>query len=96
MRREKRIFEASFKARIALEAIRELKTINQIAAEHELHPNQVSVWKKQLLEGSAEIFKDGKGPSPKQDDKQEELYGRIGKLSMEVEWLKKKSEQFLK
>ena len=54
MRKERRNLDSNFKARIAIEALREHKTINQLAADHELHPNQISVWKKQLLDGSTE------------------------------------------
>jgi transposase-like protein len=97
MRRERRNFDSTFKARIALEALREHKSINQLAAEHELHPNLISHWKKQLLEGSAELFKEGKRPHQKEDIKlTDRLYQQIGQLKVEVDWLKKKSEQFIR
>ena len=97
MRKERRNFDSSFKAKIALEALREQKSINQLAAENELHPNQISLWKKQLLDGSTELFKEGKTPKQKQDNKLvDQLYQQIGQLKVEVDWLKKKSDQFIK
>lgn len=96
MRRAKRTFDGAFKAKVALEALREQKTINQLAAEYELHPNQISAWKKQLLENSATVFESG--ASVKSDDAEklsEELFKQIGQLRVENEWLKKKSAQFL-
>ena len=97
MRKERRNLDSNFKARIAIEALREHKTINQLAADHELHPNQISVWKKQLLEGSTEIFRQGKTPEQKPDSKlTDELYKQIGQLKVELDWLKKKSDQFMR
>lgn len=97
MRKERRNFDSSFKAKIALEALREQKSINQLAAENELHPNQISLWKKQLLDGSTELFKEGKTPKQKQDNKLvDQLYQQIGQLKVEVDWLKKKSDQFIR
>ena len=97
MRKERRNLDSNFKARIAIEALREHKTINQLAADHEVHPNQISVWKKQLLEGSTEIFRQGKTPEQKQDSKlTDELYKQIGQLKVELDWLKKKSDQFMR
>ena len=97
MRKERRNFDSSFKAKIALEALREQKSINQLAAENELHPNQISIWKKQLLDGSSELFKEGKTPEQKKDSKLvDQLYQQIGQLKVEVDWLKKKSDQFIR
>ncbi len=97
MRKERRNFDSSFKAKIALEALREQKSINQLAAENELHPNQISLWKKQLLDGSTELFKEGKTPKQNQDNKLvDQLYQQIGQLKVEVDWLKKKSDQFIR
>ena len=94
MTRKRRIFGASFKAKVALAAIRGDKTTAQLAAKFGVHANQVSSWKRQLLEGAAELFGDGrrrkKGEASASED---ELYEQIGRLKMEVEWLKKKSAQ---
>ena len=82
---------ASFKFKVALEAIQGQKTINQIASEYQLNPGQVSKWKRQLQEQGAELFKNGTKDSERQQAKQEaELYQQIGRLKMELEWLKKK------
>lgn len=97
MRKERRNLDSNFKARIAIEALREHKTINHLAADHDVHPNQISVWKKQLLEGSTEIFRQGKTPEQKQDRKLvDELYKQIGQLKVELDWLKEKSDQFMR
>jgi len=68
-----------------------LKTVNQLASEHELHPNQVSQWKRQLLAEGATIFDNGAAQQQQRDMAQTEaqLYEQIGRLKMEVEWLKK-------
>jgi transposase-like protein len=86
----KQQFSPNEKANIALEAIKEIKTTSQIASEHQVHPVQVGVWKKQLLEGSSRIFSDkvAKDDSQKTID---ELYRIIGQREAELDWLKKKT-----
>ena len=94
MSRKRRMFGASFKARVALAAVRGDKTTAELAAKFGVHGNQVSTWKKQLLDGATELFADGRGR--KKDEAaadEEELYEQIGRLKMEVEWLKKKSAE---
>ena len=82
---------ASFKFKVALEAIQGQKTVNQIASEYQLNPGQVSKWKRQLQEQGAELFKNGPDRREQQQAQQEaELYEQIGRLKMELEWLKKK------
>lgn len=84
----------SFKAKVALEAIRGEKKVNEIASEHGVHPNQVSAWKSELLQNAAGIF--GKPDKSKQKDDQKEkdqLYKRIGQKDIEIEWLKKKCRE---
>jgi putative transposase len=91
MARTRRRFDAGFKAKVALEAIRELKTINEIAKQFKVHPNQVTIWKKQLLTEAAHAFEPGPAKSAKGDEPQAaELYEQIGRLKVELEWLKKK------
>ncbi len=96
MRKERRTLTGAFKAKVALEALQEKKTIAQLAAEYNLHANQISAWKKQLLEQSNQVFEQ---PAVVKDDSaeklQEELFKQIGQLRVENEWLKKKSAQFL-
>jgi transposase-like protein len=92
MKRHRRQFSADWKAKIALEAIKGQRTIQEIASHYEVHPNLVTHWKKQLLDGAAEVFSSGKTQEARADEElQAELYQQIGKLQVEVDWLKKKS-----
>lgn len=90
MKRERRKFSAAFKAKVALEAIKERETIQQLASKYELHPNQISTWKKEFIEGAEAIFS-GEHASHKEEDDTEKqrLYGKIGQLQVEVDFLKK-------
>ena len=94
MARKRRIFNAPFKAKVALEAIKGHRTINEIAAKHKLHATQINLWKKQLLEEAELVFDNGSGKKSKQTASDEpqaaELYEQIGRLKVELEWLKKK------
>jgi transposase-like protein len=91
---QRRTHSPEFKARVAMAAISGRKTLQEIAADHAIHPIQVSQWKKQLLEGAGDLF--GKGRKDKergdQQSREAELFQEIGKLKMELEWLKKKSQ----
>lgn len=92
MKRTRRQYSADWKAKIALEAIKGQRTIQEIASHYEIHPNLVTHWKKQLLEGAAEVFSDHPARGEKADEElRAELYQQIGKLQVEVDWLKKKS-----
>jgi len=83
---------AEFKAKIALEAANGLKTINEIASESEVHPSQVTLWKKQLLEEIPDLFANNRGQKQKKDeDLTAMLYQQIGQLKVELDWVKKKS-----
>jgi putative transposase len=91
-RRKRR--SAKFKFDVALEAAKGLQTTSQIASEREVHPNQISQWKKQLLEEGASIFNKKTSLKEKRQVKREkELYEQIGRLKMELEWLKKKASR---
>jgi transposase len=81
-----------FKTKVALEAIKELNTISEIAARHEIHPNMVSKWKTQLVEGASEIFEDKRKnrANKKEEDITEQLYQQIGQMKVENDFLKKK------
>jgi transposase-like protein len=88
-------YDAAFKARVALEAIRGERTIAEIASETGVHPNQISKWKKQALEELPEIFSSRKKNHREQSKELEsELYKQIGQLKVELDWLKKKSRMF--
>ena len=94
MSRKRRVFGASFKAQVALAAVRGDKTAAELAGKFQVHPSQVMIWKKQLLEQAPELFEDGRRKEqPQSTAKEDELYEQIGRLKMEVEWLKKKSAQ---
>lgn len=80
------------KAKVAVAAIRGDRTVNEIAAEFEVHPNLVAKWKKQALEAMPEIFHDGRGRKKQTDDGlRDRLYQQIGQLKVELDWLKKKT-----
>ena len=90
MAQQRKQYKAEFKFKVALEAAKGLKTINQLASEYELHPNQVSQWKKQLLEEGTTLFGNGSVKQQLEVVKVEtDLYEQIGRLKMELEWLKK-------
>lgn len=94
MARKRRSLSGSFKAKVALAACRGDKTTAQLAAEYEVHANQIAAWKKQLLEGAAALFEDGRSKrAPEDGASDEELFEQIGRLKMEVEWLKKKAAE---
>lgn len=81
-----------FKAKVALEALRGVKTINEIGQEFSVHPVTVRHWKKELQERSKTLFEGKRGPAPSAGHRDpERLYSEIGKLKMELDWLKKKS-----
>ena len=84
---KRRKFSDQFKAKIALEALRGDKTIQEIAAKYQVHPNQVSTWKRQAVEGMAEVFARGgraQGPS---EAEVKELHAKIGRLAVENDFL---------
>ena len=88
----RQVHTAEFKAKVGLEAVRGMKTINEIGLEYGVHPVQVSQWKKAIQENAKTLFEGKRGPKPMAAHREpERLYSEIGKLKMELDWLKKKS-----
>ncbi len=92
-KRSRRKFSADFKAKVVLEALRERDTVEAIARKHELHPNQITTWKKEFLENASAAFtvdSDQSEEKQQQEAVVEKLYSQIGQLKVENDWLKKK------
>lgn len=90
MARKRKNHPDTVKARIALEAVKGIKTMSELASEYNIHPNQISKWKKQLIDGAAELFTRGNGGRKSEDELTGPLYEEIGRLQVENKWLKKK------
>lgn len=87
-------FDKEFMARVALEAIKEEKTIAELSSQYEVHRTQITKWRKRALEGLAGIFQGKEGKNVEEKAKViDELYRQIGQLKVENEWLKKKSRE---
>jgi len=95
MKQQRRTHSAEFKTKVALEALKERKTVSEIASEYQVHANQVSSWKNQLLENITNVFSDGRSNSKETEEKEARLYQQIGQLQVELDWLKKKSKQLM-
>ena len=96
MGRTRKVHTAAFKATVALAAVKELETVSQLASVHGVHPTQIHQWKRQLLDGAAGVFSQGAGakrPGSADESSIAELYEQIGRLKMQLEWLKKTVER---
>ena len=87
---------AEFKAKVALSAVQERKTVSELAVQFAVPPTQIHQWKKQLVAEAADLFRDGRTAKEVAVSAEEhsELYEQIGRLKMELEWLKKKASAF--
>jgi len=87
-------YEPAFKAKVVLEVLKEEETLTEIASRYEVHPNQITRWKKEFLEKAPEIFKKKSSTEAKKEAKKEdELYRQIGQLKVELDWIKKKDKE---
>jgi putative transposase len=93
MGKQRKRHEPGYKARVALEAVRERKTVSELASQFALHPGQIQQWKRTLVERAVELF-EGPSPAKREEARETELYEQIGRLKMELEWVKKKAAQF--
>ncbi len=90
MKRTRRKFSSEFKSQVAIEALKERYTLTELAQKFELHPNQISEWKQEFLERSKNIFEtDNIRKTDQSEVDLEKLYGKIGRLEMERDFLKK-------
>lgn len=95
MSKKRRQYSAQYKFQVALEAAKGNKTLSELSSESGIHPNQISSWKRQLLSDGAELFqRNGTRKEDGQAEQEAELYEQIGRLKMELEWLKKKVAPF--
>ena len=96
MSRKRKVYSASFRAQVALSAMKGDKTINEVATQFEVSPQMVLKMKARLKERIEDIFQDERSRKKKSEEEvtQEELFEQIGRLKMENDWLKKKSAQF--
>jgi len=91
MGRRRRKFTEKFKAKVAIEAIRGVKTLAELAKEYQVHPNQISEWKRRVLTNAPELFGSGKKSTSKTEEElTAPLFEEIGRLKMDVKWLEKK------
>lgn len=89
MRRKRRNFKPSFKAKVAVEALKGDKTLAELAEKYELHPNQISDWRKQLMDNAEEAFADGKSDQADTEGHIKDLQAKIGQLALENDFLSK-------
>jgi len=86
-------FTAAFKAKVALEAVKGLRSVNELAGLYQVHPAQIATWKKRLVEGAPEMLADGRRKAGGADGEalSAQLYQQIGQLKVELDFLKKKT-----
>ena len=95
MARKRKSHSSSFKAQVALAAVKGDRTINELASQFGVHPTLIHGWKKQLLVGAASVFASGSKNQEPLEDKTAELYEQIGRLKVELDWVIKKAAAFV-
>ena len=93
MKKARRTFSADFKAKVAIEAIKEIKTISELAQIYQIHPNLISLWKKEFLSNAGRVFDAGKDDAElikRLQKEKDDLIQQIGQLTVDNNWLKKK------
>lgn len=96
MPKKRKVHTPDFKAKVSLDAIKGMKTAGELASHYQVHPVQISAWKKQAIEILPEAFRRGKSTKPPATEQEltAPLYEEIGRLKVELDWLKKKSVEF--
>ena len=94
MKAKRRRHEPEFKARVGLEALKGIRTIQEIAKEYQVHPVQVSDWKKKMLEGAGDVFKAAKKKTDEEsfEAQREQLHAKIGQQAVEIDFLRRKTD----
>jgi transposase len=87
MKRINRAFSAEFKAKVAIEALREQKTTAELAQQYELHPTQISQWKQQFLVNAASTFGAESNDTKELEKQRDELFQKVGQLTVENDFL---------
>jgi len=88
-------YTGDFKAKVALEAVKGERSFSELATKYEVHPSQIRTWKKQLISGLPDIFSERRRRKETSDEcVKAKLYEEIGRLKVELDWLKKKSAMF--
>jgi transposase-like protein len=87
----RKTYSPAFKARVAIEALRGEKTLSQLGSQYKVHPIQIAKWRKQAVELMPELFVDGRRKANHGDNESTALYEEIGRLKVELDWLKKKA-----
>lgn len=95
MPKKRKVHSPEFKAKVSLDAIKGMKTASELASQYQVHPVQISAWKKQAIEILPEAFRRGKATNAPRTEQEitAPLYEEIGRLKMELDWLKKKSAE---
>ena len=95
MKQKRKKHSGEFKAKVALEAVKGSRTLNELAGHFEVHPTQVVQWKQRLVAGASDLFTGGvEHDVAREAELRDRLYQEIGEMKVELDWLKKKSELF--